>query len=193
MNKVENAIAFAVKAHAGAKRKGKDRPYILHPLEAMIIVGSLTEDENVLAAAVLHDTVEDTGVTLEEISREFGPETAFLVRAESEDKRAGQSEEATWKVSKQETIDHLEAVAAADDERSRNILRICLGDKLSNLRELARDHEILGDSLWERFNQKDKAMHAWYYGSILRVLQKGLGGIDPVKEYQDLMIRVFEA
>ncbi len=192
MKMIEQAVIFAVNAHAGTCRKGKSRPYILHPLEVLTIVGSLTDDENVLAAAVLHDTVEDTDATLDEICRKFGSETAFLVSTESENKRAGQSEEATWKERKQETIDHLEAVAAADDERSRSILRICLGDKLANLREIARDHAILGDSLWERFNQKDKAMHAWYYSSVLSVLQESFGNIDPVQEYKDLMVRVFE-
>lgn len=57
MTTVERAIIFAANAHAGTKRKGKERAYILHPIEAMTIVASLTEDEEVLAAAVLHDTV----------------------------------------------------------------------------------------------------------------------------------------
>ena len=60
MTKIERAIQYAVDAHAGSKRKGKDRPYILHPIEVMTIVAGLTEDEDVIAAAVLHDTVEDT-------------------------------------------------------------------------------------------------------------------------------------
>ena len=54
---LSEAIIFATKAHAGVNRKGKTRPYILHPIEAMTIVAGLTEDEEVLAAAVLHDTV----------------------------------------------------------------------------------------------------------------------------------------
>ena len=57
MKLLDDAINFATKAHAGVSRKGKTRPYILHPLEAMNIASTLTEDEEVLAAAVLHDTV----------------------------------------------------------------------------------------------------------------------------------------
>ena len=57
MTTVERTIIFAANAHAGTKRKGKERAYILHPIEAMTIVAGLTEDEEVLAAAVLHDTV----------------------------------------------------------------------------------------------------------------------------------------
>ena len=61
MNKIEKAIIFATRAHAGTCRKGKDKPYILHPISAMAIVKQFTTDEDVLAAAVLHDTVEDVG------------------------------------------------------------------------------------------------------------------------------------
>ncbi len=72
MTKIESAVQYAVFAHAGTKRKGKDRPYILHPVETMTIVAGMTEDEDVIAAAVLHDAVEDTSVTPEDIEREFG-------------------------------------------------------------------------------------------------------------------------
>ena len=87
MKLLDDAINFATKAHAGVCRKGKTRPYILHPLEAMNIASTLTEDEEVLAAAVLHDTVEDTDVTKADIRAAFGSRVADLVAAESEDKR----------------------------------------------------------------------------------------------------------
>lgn len=74
MNKIERATAYASRAHAGKCRKGKDKPYILHPLEAMAVVKKLTDDEDVIAAAVLHDTVEDTAVTADCLEKEFGPE-----------------------------------------------------------------------------------------------------------------------
>ena len=93
---LDDAIQFAVKAHAGVNRKGKNRPYILHPLEAMLIASELTEDEEVLAAAVLHDTVEDTPVTREDIERSFGKRVADLVAAESENKRPELAASDTW-------------------------------------------------------------------------------------------------
>ena len=93
---LEDAIKFAADAHAGVKRKGKNRAYILHPLEAMIIAASLTEDEEVLAAAVLHDTVEDTAVTKEQLEQTFGSRVANLVAAESENKREDTPAEETW-------------------------------------------------------------------------------------------------
>lgn len=153
---------FATKAHAGAKRKGKERAYILHPLEAMLIVASLTENEEVLAAAILHDTVEDTETTKEDICRGFGPRVAGLVASESEDKREDRPEAETWQLRKSEMVGHLKSA-------SRDTKLICLGDKLANIREISRDQAALGDALWERFNQKDKSLHGWYYASLYEI------------------------
>lgn len=165
MSKIEKAVAFATRAHAGSVRKGKDKPYILHPLEAMTIVMRYTDDEDVLAAAVLHDTVEDTSVTVERLEKAFGPRVAGLVASVSEDKRKDRAAETTWLERKMETISHLK-------EASRDTKLICLGDKLSNLREMEEDYAEIDDELWERFNQKDKEMHAWYYREILHILEK---------------------
>ena len=70
---IDKAIAFAVKAHEGQPRKGTEIPYIFHPLEVGMIVSRITDDEEVIAAGVLHDTVEDCEqVTLDVIRQEFG-------------------------------------------------------------------------------------------------------------------------
>ena len=84
---IDKAIAFATKAHEGQLRKGTNLPYILHPMEVGMIVSRMTDDNEVIAAAVLHDTVEDCdGVSLEMIREEFGEKVARIVTAESEDK-----------------------------------------------------------------------------------------------------------
>ena len=67
MDKVTKAIEFASEAHDGMVRKKDKTPYILHPLEAAVIVGSMTDDRYVISASVLHDVVEDTNYTLEDI------------------------------------------------------------------------------------------------------------------------------
>ena len=184
MTTLEKAIVFAVEAHAGVNRKGKTRPYILHPLEAMTIVSTVTEDEEVLAAEVLHDTVEDTALTKADIETAFGKRVAKLVAAESENKREDQPAEATWKERKQETIDHLKGL-------ERDAKLICLGDKLANIRELSRDYADLGDALWERFNQKDKREHSWYYSSVFEVLADEFGDIPAIMEYRRLLEEIF--
>ena len=181
---IEKAIIFAANAHAGVSRKGKRRPYILHPVEAMTIVAALTEDEEVLAAAVLHDVVEDTNTTPEDIENEFGSRVRELVMAESEDKMKGLPADASWKARKQATIDHLVKLKS-------DALLICLGDKLANIREMSRDYKEHGDKLWERFNQKDKAEHAWYYSSVFQILAQALGESPAIREYRALLKEVF--
>ncbi len=185
MTIIERAIQYAVFAHAGTTRKGKRyRPYILHPVEVMTIVSSMTDDKEVIAAAVLHDTVEDTSVKAADLSRLFGKRVMELVMAESEDKMVDLPATASWEARKQATIDHLATL-------SREAKRICLGDKLANIREISRDYAQIGDKLWERFNQKDKRMHAWYYSSICVVLEEEFGSILEIREYRELLRKVF--
>lgn len=160
---LDEAILFAVEAHKGAYRKCSRIPYILHPLEAAAIVASMTDDENVIAAAVLHDVVEDTPATLEEIKSRFGQYISELVASESENKREGESREETWRIRKQETIEHLMYSPA------REIKMLTLGDKLSNIRAIYKDYKAVGNEVWLRFNQKDSSEHAWYYKAVLEV------------------------
>lgn len=79
---IRKAAEFAAKAHEGAVRKGSRIPYIYHPMEAAVIVAQMTEDEEVIAAAYLHDVLEDTAVTAEQLEKEFGGRVLlwFLLR-----------------------------------------------------------------------------------------------------------------
>ena len=121
---LDRAIVFAVRAHAGTERRGKGFPYIVHPMEAMEIVATMTSDQELLAAAALHDTVEDTSVTVDDLRAEFGDRIAALVEAESDKFTEGVSEEDSWHSRKQAAIDRL---AAAPYEAKM----VALGDKLS--------------------------------------------------------------
>ena len=68
---VADAVAFAAKAHRGQVRKGTSTPYIVHPMEAAAIVATITNDPAVIAAAVLHDVIEDTDYTADDVRRLF--------------------------------------------------------------------------------------------------------------------------
>ncbi|MBP1744247.1 MAG: guanosine polyphosphate synthetase/pyrophosphohydrolase [Firmicutes bacterium] len=160
---LDEAIIFAVNAHSGYMRKGSNIPYILHPLEAAAIVATMTEDEEVIAAAVLHDVVEDTYATIDDIKDKFGDAISRLVAAETENKREGQSKEETWRIRKQETIEHLMY------SPSRDVKLLTLGDKLSNIRAIYKDYKAVGNDVWLRFNQKDSNEHAWYYKAVMEV------------------------
>ena len=159
------ATRLAAQAHDGAYRKGGKMPYLLHVMETAEIVGTMTEDEDVLAAAVLHDVLEDTSVTEEELRETVGGHVTEMVLAVSENKRREQPAEATWRLRKQESVEKLLK------EPRLEVKMIALGDKLSNIRALQRDYGILGEQVWERFNNKSKAEQGWYYQAVTDALQ----------------------
>ena len=159
------ATRLAAQAHDGAYRKGGRAPYLLHVMETAEIVGTMTEDEDVLAAAVLHDVLEDTSVTEEELRETVGGHVTELVLAVSENKRREQPAEMTWRLRKQESVERLLK------EPRLEVKMIALGDKLSNIRALQRDYGILGEQVWERFNNKSKAEQGWYYQAGTDALQ----------------------
>lgn len=181
----ERAAIFAAAAHCGTTRKGNQIPYLAHPIEAAAIVAEMTDDQELVAAAVLHDVVEDTEVTLSELREFFGERIAFYVGGESENKRRDLPPESTWTMRKQETIDFLK------NRADRGAKMLALADKLSNMRSIARDVESVGDRLWERFHQKDKSMHGWMYREIAEALRE-LQEYPAWKEYDWLIRRVFE-
>lgn len=183
MDILHDAIIFALNAHNGQTRKAKDKPYILHPLEVCTIAGYLTDDREVIAAAVLHDVVEDTPVTSAEILQQFGGRVTRLVNSDSEDKMDYLPSTLTWEIRKQNTLDILSKA-----DRDEQI--ICLADKLANVRELKRDYELLGDNLWDKFNQKDKKKHEWYYRSIADKLTY-LKETSCYKEYVSILNELF--
>lgn len=180
---LNKAIVLATKAHEGQFRKGTQIPYILHPLEAAAIVGTMTTDDEIIAGAVLHDVVEDTDTTVDQIKELFGERVAALVASESENKREDKPAESTWKIRKQETLDHLKNAIV-------DVKMITLGDKLSNIRAIYRDYKTIGDELWQRFNQRDKNQHYWYYKSIAECLSD-LAEYQAYKEYVDLIEKTF--
>ena len=186
---VDKAIAFAVRKHSGTPRKGTEIPYIVHPMEAAAIVAGITDDQELIAAALLHDTLEDTGTKFEELVSEFGLRVANLVAEESEDKQEGKAPEETWKDRKQATLDHLE-------KAGYETKILALADKLSNIRAIQRDLKVYteeGVPFWDRFNQKDSAMQGWYYSSIARILLKDpkIKDTQACKEYAERVNAVF--
>ena len=180
---LDRAIIFAVRAHAGTERRGKGFPYIVHPMEAVEIVATMTADQELLAAAALHDTVEDTDVTVEQLRSEFGERVASLVAAESDTVIDGLTAEESWHARKQVAIDRL--ARASHDAKI-----VALGDKLSNMRAIARDYAVIGDVLWNRFHAKDPKDHEWHYRGLAASLSE-LRDTFAYKEFEGLINQVF--
>ena len=229
---LDRAIIFAVKAHSGTERRGKGYPYIVHPLEAVEIVATMTSDQELLAAAALHDTVEDTDVTVDQIRAKFGDRVAALVAAETDslpivafeaqsaeggisrraemeeqcdDRKAPADSEAkaacpsgqlrssggiedelasaSWHSRKQAAIDRL--AKASHDAKI-----VALGDKLSNMRAIARDYSVKGDELWNLFHAKDRRDHEWHYRGLADALRE-MEDTFAYKEFENLINQVF--
>lgn len=183
-NLLDRAIMFAVKAHSGTERRGKGFPYIVHPMEAVEIVATMTSDQELLAAAALHDTVEDTSVTIDQIRKEFGERIASIVDTESDKGIEGRSEEDSWHDRKRCAIERL--AKAPHDSKI-----VALGDKLSNMRAIARDYAIKGDELWKIFHTNDKKEHEWHYRGLADSLRE-LQDTFSFKEFESLINQVFK-
>ena len=178
MDILEKAISFATDRHKSVVRKGTQVPYIVHPMEAVSIAAGMTNDLEVLAAAALHDVVEDTPTTIDEIEEVFGKRVAALVAFDSEDKMPDIPPSESWEIRKKATIASLQ-----DAPLDAKI--IVLADKLSNIRSINREIINIGDAVWEKFNQKDKKKHEWYYREIANALSMGIHKLSEHFAYQE--------
>ncbi len=176
---INRAIEFATKAHEGQFRKGTKRPYIVHPMEVADIVSSMTKDEEIISAAVLHDTIEDCeGISQRVLAQLFSERVADMVARESEDKSK------TWMERKTATIEHLR-------DASREIQMIGLADKLSNMRDIDRDYPVFGEELWSRFRMKNKETIGWYYKGVRDAVADTFRGVEAFEEYCRLIQKNF--
>ena len=182
MTLTTSAVIFAAQAHDGATRKGSGMPYIVHPMEVAAIAASLTDDEALIAAAVLHDVMEDCGVGYDALCAQFGPRVASLVEAESQTQHADAA--SSWLPRKRETVEKL-----ARGGREAKLL--ALSDKLSNMRAIRRDYVRSGEELFAKFHEKSKRLHAWYYRSCAALIAQEFAHTDAYKELSALIDEVF--
>ena len=181
---VSEAIAFSTMAHDGMRRRKSDAPYILHPMEVGVIVGTMTDNQDVIAAGLLHDVVEDAGISIEEIGEKFGARVMELVASETENKREDLPPEETWRIRKEESLEKLRTTEDVE------VLMLWIGDKLSNIRAIYRDFLVEGNALWNKFHQSDKNVQAWYYRSIMKYTAR-LSHTLAWGEYKTLVEKIF--
>jgi (p)ppGpp synthase/HD superfamily hydrolase len=169
------ALALAAMAHRTQTRKGTGEPgvpYIVHPVHVATILLRHGFDEAIVLAGLLHDTVEDCGVALDEIEARFGADVARLVAAVSETKTSDAGEKRPWRVRKDESLAHL---AAADEAVAALKAADALHNASCTVAELGRD----GSVVWTRFNAGSKDT-LWYYGEITRLCGARLGDAHPL-------------
>jgi (p)ppGpp synthase/HD superfamily hydrolase len=166
MSLVSEALVFATSHHQHQVRKGTKIPYMNHLLNVCRILAEYNCADEILAAALLHDIVEDTDVTIEEIEQRFGVRVASIVKACTEEikqSKEGFDKIATWRTRKESTLEFISSRATCDD------LLVIAADKLDNLRSMVHDHSHAGEGLWKRFNAS-KPDNAWYYDSVAETL-----------------------
>lgn len=176
---INRALELAASAHSNQRRKGTDIHYITHPAAVGIILASHGCCDEVIAAGILHDTVEDTGVKIDDIRNNFGDRVASIVKGCSEPDKSQE-----WEVRKHHTIEFL-ATAPLD------IKYVACADKFHNLSTIAADLEAHGDVLWQRFN-RGESQQSWYYRGLREALGKEEFGATPLyADYSDLVTKVF--
>jgi len=159
--KVNNAIILATNAHSKQVGKLTNRPYVFHPIQVASIISSITDDEDLITAGVLHDVVEDAGISPAQIREQFGDRVCELVISETENKHKEISAESSWEIRKKESLETLK------NTNDIGVKILWISDKLANIRSIYAAYQKEGDLVWNHFHQKDPKMHKWYYESVL--------------------------
>lgn len=183
--KFNEAVKFATDQHAGQLRKMSHIPYILHPMEVAAIIATMTTDEDVMIAGLLHDTIEDCGTDPRLIKEKFGARVSALVQSETEDRLSDRPPAETWRQRKEESLLFLEHT------KERDVKILWLADKLSNIRSFYRGYLKDGDGIFAGLNQKDPAMQGWYYKTIAELLSE-LSEYPAYAEYTELVSKIFD-
>lgn len=149
---IQKGELFATEAHKGQTRKTSGEPYIGHPYLVAKILQDAGMPPEVIVAGLLHDTVEDTDVTIEDIQKEFGDEVAALVAYNTEEK------DHSWEERKEHTIEQLKT-------GSLHQKALVVSDKYANLLELIRNYSEIGDAIWNSF-KRGKQQQYWYFSGV---------------------------
>ena len=176
MNKLEEAIIYATVMHQGKLRKFGHIPYILHPLEVSQILSTMTDDEEIITAGILHDIVDDTDGTLKEIEKRYGERVAYLVSSVSENKYPDEEAEDTWQRRKEESL------LVLKNSQDTGVQMVWLADKLANIRSLSGAYSEQGEALWSQMHQSDPDMQCWYYRSVAEMVELSLNKTGAFKE-----------
>ena len=163
---IKKAIQFAARKHHGHMRQeAEPLPYITHLFSVALLVAEDGADDDVVTAALLHDTIEDTSTTREEIAQAFNECVALLVEAVSEVKEK-EGKKLEWKERKAAYLANLET--APDDA-----VLIAIADKIDNVESKIEAFQIEGETLLARWKQPSEA-YLWYHGEVLRIARMRL-------------------
>lgn len=180
--KIEKAIQKASLLHQNQLRKGQPFPYLSHLFSVAIILFEFTNDEDIIVAGILHDTLEDTSYTADELEKDFGLKVKEIVLGVSEEKTRD-GVKIDWLERKQKYLERLK-------NDSFGSLMVCAADKIHNLMSLMNDYKIRGEEIWQNFNAvKEKKI--WYYGETLKAIREKLDN-SIIGEYEKIYNEAIE-
>jgi (p)ppGpp synthase/HD superfamily hydrolase len=166
---IQKAINLAAYLHFGQSRRGIERPYIVHPFSVAIILSQYTKNENIIAAGLMHDVLEDVeGYNYADLKKDFGSKIAKIVKEVSEDRDPDDAAnpKSTWDLRKIKYLKNL-----ANDSRAG--MMVTAADKIHNLQSMMEAYQERREKLWEKFNAPlEKKL--WFYGEVLIILKKRL-------------------
>ncbi len=152
----DRALVAASAAHRGQTRKGSQVPYLTHPLAVCAMVGEHGGNEDQLIAALLHDAVEDGGMSAEAVREQFGARVAAIVAACTEPQAVPKL---PWTERKTR---YLEQLAQAGPEARL----VAAADKLHNARAIVTDLQRIGPAVWARFSANPDAVCGYFRRAV---------------------------
>jgi (p)ppGpp synthase/HD superfamily hydrolase len=176
---IECAIEYAALAHEKQHRKGTLIPYISHPFAVAMILAREGYSTELIIAGLLHDTLEDTQVTGNDLEMKFGKRIAFLVKAVSEPDKS-----LPWEVRKQHTVEFL-------NNAEPDILRLACADKLHNINRMLHSYRKCGEKVFSRF-RKGEQEQKWYFRSLVEVFFNNSNSVSHETIFAEFRRVVFE-
>lgn len=184
---IKKAIQFAARKHHGHMRvagaQDEPLPYITHLFSVALLVAEDGVHDDVVTAALLHDAIEDTGTTREEIAEAFNEQVAELVSAVSEMRGEG-GERLDWRQVKEHYLTGMER--ASDDA-----VLIVIADKIDNVEGRVEGYEQAGDAFLAHWSQPNEE-YLWFYGEALRIAEARLPEHPLTKRYAQVHARQLE-
>ncbi len=167
-SRFSEVLQYAADKHAKQVRKGADIPYIVHPVAVAETLARYGAAEELVYAGLLHDVLEDTDTTREELAERYGTRVAQLVAAVSETKRDSSGKERFWDIRKAEQLAHLR-------HADMDVVQLKAADMLHNIISIRRDMRLVGENVWDRFKAvKEKQLVN--YAQLAAALCQSLGG-----------------
>ena len=178
MQKLDYAILFATKAHDGQRRKTDNVDMIFHPFTVGMLLQRVGADEDTVIAGILHDVVEDTKYTLDDIENIFGKNVRKIVDEVTEDKSL------EWKKRKEEAIEKVRNASIQGK-------MVECADKINNLESLYDLLQEKGAEVWKNFN-KPYSEQKWYYTEMYNAVIENVEYNDFFKRYKNVLDKVFK-